>query len=114
MLSDEVVSSPADAIVIPMSDDIGPAVSCATALRAGGIRTQLYVEKKKFKAKMSYADRLSVPFVVLLGEDEINEGVCSVKNMQTGEQVKLSPADAAAMIKEKIDAMNSAPIIKEV
>ena len=113
LLSEEVVSSPADALVIPMSEDLGPAVSAATALRAGGVRTQLYVEKKKFKAKMNYADKLSVPFVVLLGEDEIQEGLVSVKDMTTGEQVKLSAAEAALMIKAKIDAKNAAPIISE-
>lgn len=113
LLSDEIVSAPADALVIPMSEDIGPAVSAATVLRAGGVRTQLYVEKKKFKAKMSYADRIRVPFVVLLGEDEINEGVCSVKNMRTGEQSKFTPAEAAKYIKEKTDALNDVPIIKE-
>ena len=91
----------------------GFAVSAATALRAGGVRTQLYGEKKKFKAKMSYADKLKVPFVVLVGEDEINEGVLSVKNMQTGEQVKLSPADAAEHIAAVIKERNSGAVIKE-
>lgn len=113
LLSDEVVSSPADALVIPMSEDLGPAISAATVLRNSGIRTQLYMEKKKFKARMGYADKLSIPFVILLGEDEIREGVCSVKNMASGEQIKLKPEDAAGYIREKIDALNSAPIIKE-
>jgi len=113
LLSEENVAAPADALVIPMTENIGAAISCATVLRDSGIRTQIFMEKKKFKAKMSYADRLHVPFVVLLGEDEIADGVCSVKSMQTGEQQKLSPPEAAALIKNKIDAMNSAPIIKE-
>ena len=77
------------------------------------MRTQLYGEKKKFKAKMSYADKLKVPFVVLVGEDEINEGVLSVKNMQTGEQVKLSPAAAAEHIAAVIKERNSGAVIKE-
>lgn len=113
MLSDGPVSAPADALVLPMADDIGPAVSAATALRAGGVRTQLYVEKKKFKAKMAYADRLAIPFTVILGEDEINEGTVSVKNMATGEQVRLAPEAAAEYIKQAIDARNSAPVICE-
>ena len=62
---------------------------------------------------MSYADKLKVPFVVLVGEDEINEGVLSVKNMQTGEQVKLSPAAAAEHIAAVIKEINSGAIIKE-
>ena len=113
LLSDEIVTAPCDALVIPMTEDAGFAISAATALRAGGVRTQLYGEKKKFKAKMSYADKLKVPFVVLVGEDEINEGVLSVKNMQTGEQVKLSPADAAEHIAAVIKERNSGAVIKE-
>ena len=54
-----------------------------------------------------------MPFVVLVGEDEINEGVLSVKNMQTGEQVKLSPADAAEHIAAVIKERNSGAVIKE-
>ena len=113
LLSDDIVTAPCDALVIPMTEDAGFAISAATALRAGGVRTQLYGEKKKFKAKMSYADKLKVPFVVLVGEDEINEGVLSVKNMQTGEQVKLSPAAAAEHIAAVIKERNSGAIIKE-
>ena len=113
LLSDEIVTAPCDALVIPMTEDAGFAISAATALRAGGVRTQLYGEKKKFKSKMSYADKLKVPFVVLVGEDEINEGVLSVKNMQTGEQVKLSPADAAEHIAAVIKERNSGAVIKE-
>ena len=113
LLSEEVVSSPADALVIPMTEEPGPAITAATVLRAGGVRTQLYVEKKKFKAKMTYADRQKIPFVVLLGEDEIREGLVSVKDMQTGEQQKLTAEEAALMIKSVIDVRNNAPIICE-
>ena len=112
LLSDELVTAPCDALVIPMTEDLGPAVAAATALRAGGVRTQLYGEKKKFKAKMSYADKLQVPFVVLLGEDEINEGVLSVKDMASGQQQKLGPAEAAAFIKKAVVEKNSGSIIK--
>ena len=113
LLSDAPVSAPADALVLPMGEDLGPAVSAATALRSAGVRTQLYVEKKKFKAKMSYADRLQIPFVVFLGEDEIREGVVSVKDMASGEQCRFTPAAAAAFIREKIDAWNAAPVVTE-
>ena len=113
LLSDELVTAPCDALVLPMTEDMGFAVSAATALRNAGIRTQLYGEKKKFKAKMSYADKIAVPFAVLIGEDEVREGVLSVKDMKTGEQVKLSPADAAAYIAAKVAEMNAGSVIKE-
>ena len=113
LLSDETVTAPCDAVVIPMTEDIGPAVSAATVLRNAGVRTQLYVEKKKFKAKMSYADKLKIPFAVLLGEDEISAGVLAVKNMETGEQVSLSTHEAAEYIRSEINKRNNNPIIKE-
>ena len=62
---------------------------------------------------MAYADKLGVPFAVLLGEDEIAEGVCSVKNMRTGEQVKLTASDAASFIKANVDAQTGAVILEK-
>ena len=113
LLSDEIITAPCDALVLPMTEDLGPAVAAATALRQGGVRTQLYGEKKKFKAKMSYADKLGVPFVVLLGEDEISEGVLSVKNMSTGEQQKLSAEAAAEKIRAEVVRRGAAAVIKD-
>lgn len=113
MLSDETVSAPADALVIPMAEELGYAIAAATALRDAGIRTQLYCEQKKFKAKMSYADKLRIPYVILIGEDEIAENIVAVKNMQSGNQEKLSFSDAAALIKKDMDERAKAAVIKE-
>lgn len=111
LLSDELVSAPCDALVLPMTEDLSYAVSAAAALRAEGIRVQLYSEKKKFKAKMNYADKIGVPYAVFVGEDEIAEKVLSVKDMQTGEQKKLATNDAAALIKAAVAVRNERPII---
>jgi len=113
LLSDDIVIAPCDALVLPMSEDLGFAVTAATTLRSAGIRTQLYGEQKKFKAKMAYADKIGVPFAVLIGEDEMNEGVLSVKDMRSGEQVKLTPDEAAKHISNKIAALNAGAVIKE-
>ncbi|MBO4914181.1 MAG: histidine--tRNA ligase [Oscillospiraceae bacterium] len=113
MLNSEAPTAPADALILPMTGDLGAAVALATALRARGLRTQLYTEDKKFKAKMSYADKLGVPFVLFLGEDEINAGVVSCKNMRTGEQEKLSPDDAAERIAAFVAEQRKAPPIIE-
>ena len=112
LLNPALPSAPADALVLPMTADPAPAIALAEALRSAGLKVQLYGEQKKFKQKMAYANKLAVPFAVLLGEDEIAEGMCSVKNMLSGEQVKLSPADAAAHIKAALSA-NNGPIILE-
>lgn len=111
LLSDELVSAPCDALVLPMTEDLGYAVSAAAALRNEGIRVQLYSEKKKFKAKMNYADKIGVPYVIFVGEDEIAENLLSVKDMQTGEQKKLGTSDAAALIKAAVAERNERPII---
>ena len=66
-----------------------------------------------FKQRMSYADKLKVPYAVLIGEDEQAAGLVSVKDMASGEQLKLSPADAAAHIAAGIAAKNSGSVIKE-
>ena len=112
LLNPSLAAAPADVLVLPMTDDPAPAISLAAALRESGIRVQLDAEQKKFKQKMSYADRLGVPYAVLLGEDEIAQGKCAVKNMVTGEQVLLTAAEAAAFIKEGL-SQNVGPIILE-
>jgi len=111
LLNPQLPSAPADALVLPMTDDVTPAIALAETLRSAGLRVQLYGEQKKFKQKMAYANKLGVPFAVLLGEDEIAEGMCSVKNMTTGEQQKLTPEEAAAYIKSSVSV--SCPVILE-
>ncbi len=113
LLSEEIVTAPCDALVIPMTEEVAPAVAAATALRQAGVRTQLYCEKRKFKAKIGYADKIGVPFAVLLGEDEIAAGELSVKDMASGEQRRMSPAEASAFIRETVAARNSSAVIRE-
>ena len=111
LLNPALPSAPADALVLPMTDDMAPAISLAETLRSFGLRVQLYGEQKKFKQKMAYANKLQVPFAVLLGEDEIAQGLCSLKNMATGEQQLLTPQEAAKVI---LDAVNAdIPVILE-
>ena len=112
LLNDALPSAPADALVLPMTEDVSKAVELAEALRSAGVRVQLYGEQKKFKQKMSYADKLGVPYAVLLGEDEIAEGKCSVKNMTTGEQQKLTAQEAAEHILKGLAEANG-PLILE-
>ena len=112
LLNPELPSAPADALVLPMTADPAPAIALAEELRGGGIRVQLYGEQKKFKQKMSYADKLGVPFAVLLGEDELAQGKCSVKDMRTGKQEVLTPAEAAAYIRKTLEDRNG-PVILE-
>ena len=113
LLNDEVCTAPADVLFLPMTEDLREAISLATDLRAAGISTQIYTEKKKFKAKMNYADKLKVPYVYFLGEDEIAAGVVSCKDMRTGEQVKLPRAEAVQKAKDFVEADRCKPVICE-
>ncbi len=112
LLNPDLPSAPADALVLPMTQDPGPAIALAETLRGAGLRVQLYGEQKKFKQKMAYADKLGVPFAVLLGEDEIADGVCSVKDMGSGQQIKLTPQAAAEHIRAALTA-GECPVILE-
>ena len=114
LLNDELLTAPADVLILPMTEDISPAISLATQLRQANIRTQLYTEQKKFKAKMSYADKLKVPFVLFLGEDEVNAAAVSIKNMRTGEQETIPQEQASGWLLSKIAPLSAGkPIRRE-
>ncbi len=68
-------------------------------MRALGIACELYPDAAKMKKQMAYANATEVPFVAMVGADEMERGVLSLKNMATGEQVTLTPAEAAAAVK---------------
>ncbi len=113
LLSDELNTAPSDVLVLPMTDDLSPAIRLATALRNVGIRTQLYTEPKKFKAKIGYANKLSIPYVIFMGEDEIAENVCSLKDMRTGDQRTLTADEAISDILAGLKVMNlGKPIVE--
>ena len=111
-LNDGLNTAPADVLILPMTEDLSPAIALATQLREAGIRAQIHGEQKKFKQKISYADKLHIPYVIFLGEDEISSGVAAVKDLATGEQVKLPPDEAIAHIQAGLDKLNQgAPIL---
>ena len=113
MLSDRMVTAPADVLVIPMSDDLQAAIQTATALRDAGIRTQLYTEKKKFKARIGYADKLGIPYAVFLGEDEIAQGVVSCKDLAAGTQQTLPVEQLIPQLKAALAARSSGTVIRQ-
>ncbi len=69
--------------------------------------------EQKIKAKVAYADKLKIPFVVFLGEDEIKQGLVTVKDMAPGEQTTASGALLTAAIKEKLNSLCGGAPIKE-
>jgi histidyl-tRNA synthetase len=92
----------ADVLVIPMNEDMEYPLNVTETLREQGIKTQIYLENKKFKAKMNYANKLEIPFVVFIGEDEIKEKQVTLKNFKTGEQTTDSVTVIGSLIKSSI------------
>ena len=110
-LNDNPPASPADVLILPMTDDLGPAISLATRLRDSGVRVQLHCEKKKFKAKITYADKLAIPYVIFLGEDEIAQNVVALKELATGEQTNTGFDEALARIRAGLAARAAGTVI---
>ena len=113
-LNDGLNTAPADVLILSMTDDLSHAIAMATTLRAAGIRAQIHGEQKKFKQKLSYADKLAVPYALFLGEDEIAAGAASVKDLRTGQQQRLTPEQAVEYIKAGLDKLNQGtPILDQ-
>ena len=104
-------ASPADVMILPMTDEVGSAIELATRLRDNGIRVQLHCEKKKFKAKITYADKLAIPYVIFMGEDEIENNVVALKELATGEQTNTGFDEALARIRDGLAARAAGTVI---
>src|SRR5574344_1776087 len=77
-------------MIISMVEDFTKSIEIATTLRQCGINTQLYTNNAKIKNQFKYANRLNIPYVIVIGEDEIANNVVALKNMITGEQCTVS------------------------
>ena len=82
-----------DILIIPMTEDLSTAIRIATKLRNQGIKTEIYLNNKKLKAKFKYADKLEIPYVIVIGEDEIQNNVVKLKDMKTGEEKEIPMDD---------------------
>ncbi len=85
------IEPPCDLLLLPLTENSKEITRIASLFRRVGLRTQVYHESAKFKNKMGYADKLHVPFVLFLGDDELSAGIVKIKNMETGEQISDTP-----------------------
>ena len=94
--------SVADVLIIPMVENLEEPIQLATKLRSIGINTEIYLNNKKLKAKFKYADKLEIPYVIVIGEDEINAKEITLKDMKTGneEKVAMNEKEILKMIKK--------------
>lgn len=96
--------SVADVLIIPMVDDLTVPIKVANILRDNDVNTEIYLNNKKLKAKFKYADKLEIPFVAVIGENEIEKQVVKIKEMKTGKESEVKI--------EKLDSMRISLILK--
>ena len=89
-----------DVLVISTSDDVSECLPIANTFRKEGINTEVYMNDKKMKAKFKYADKLKIPYVAIIGEDEVRENKVSLKNLVTGKQDTINIQEAVEILKE--------------
>lgn len=87
-------------LVISMLDNNDRALEVGAILRKNNINTDVYLENKKIKAKFKYANRLNVPYVAVIGEEEEKNGTVSLKNMETGDQKEVSIDELINILKD--------------
>ena len=86
----EETKSIAKVLVVSMTEEPNRALEVGATFRNAGINTDVYIEDKKIKAKFKYADKLQIPYVAIIGENEEKNGTVSLKNMESGEQEEVS------------------------
>lgn len=76
-------------LILPMTENMEVPIKLATELRNLNVNTEIYLNNKKLKAKMKYADKLEIPYIIVIGDDEIESSIVKIKNMKTGEETKV-------------------------
>ena len=96
----EAVQAGTQVLLCRFSDnELKPALEVLKGLRKASIRAELYPDAVKMRKQLDYANKKGIPYVILLGENEVKEQRVSLKNMQSGEQTELSISDLVQHIK---------------
>lgn len=91
--------SVAEVLIVPMIEDLSVPIEIANNLRENGINTEIFLNDKKLKAKMKYADKLQIPYVIVVGEDEVESNVVKIKDMRTGRETECQINNIAHLIR---------------
>jgi histidyl-tRNA synthetase len=86
-------------LVVPMDEDLDYAINIMNKLREKGIHSEVYLEKTKFGKKLTYANNAGIPYVIIIGEEEIKSGLLTFKNMESGQQEKINVDDIINKLK---------------
>lgn len=95
-------STMTEVLVVPMDEDcVDYSISVAGKLRNSKIVSEVYMENVKLKKKLNYANKLGIPYVIIIGEEEVNSNMLTLKEMSTGEQSKLSVDEVVEKLMNK-------------
>lgn len=100
ILKEDNSSSLTKILVVPIDNNMEYSIGVSRKLRESNIISQVYLENNKISKKLNYANKLGIPYVILIGEEEIQDNLLILKNMETGEQSKLSLEDIIKFINE--------------
>ena len=93
-------NSISEVLIVSMVKDLKPAIETANILREAGINTEIYFDEKKLKTQFKYADKLKIPYVIVIGETEIETKKFTLKNMKTGNQEQKTIAEIVEKLKK--------------
>ncbi len=103
MFPTALISSPADVMVTIWNEDsIGESIALAAELRSEGLRVDLYPEADKLAKQFKYASSRGVPFVLILGDEERTHGEVAIKNMKSGEQLRLPFEPLKTLLEKRV------------
>lgn len=102
IIKSEKKATPTSLLIIPMKGTVDHALEIATKVRTAGIPAEVYLNEGKIGKMFTYADKLGIPYVTVIGEDEIKSGMLKLKNMSTGNQEDLVLPDIIQRIKGAI------------
>ena len=92
-----------DVLVSVFDDELMPAsLKLATLLRQNGVRTEVYFRPARMSAQIKYADNRGIPYVAILGSDEVESGTVAIRNLATREQQSVAREEVVARIQEAL------------
>lgn len=91
-----------EVMIISMMDDFTKSIEVSTTLRNAGINTQIYTNNAKIKNQFKYASRLNIPYVIVIGEDEVRENKVTIKDMTSGEQTTETIEDVIEKLSKEV------------
>ena len=86
-------------LIIPMDDCLKEGIEVATILRKENIYTQVYTEEGKIGKKFNYADKLNIPYVIIIGSQEVKDKAVTIKNINSGNQETMELSEALKILK---------------